>query len=131
MHVPGMGECLVGIDVSRAIGYADENNGSRTIKRHLSQECIIQFEAVKDTVERHVQSDVPQDDTILLKVLDIYSFLLRCKMSKTETFMEWVVETVLPREVRKLALAIEEKETKITLLTDDLRTLEFINEKHQ
>ena len=124
---PRHGECLVGIDVSWAIGYADDNNGRRTIKRHLSQKCIIQFEADEDTVERHVQSDLPQDDEIFLKVLDVYFFLLRCKMSKTETFMEWVVETVLPREVRKLALAIEEKDTKITLLTDDLRTLEFIN----
>ena len=35
MRVPVLGECLVGIDVSRAIGYADENNGRREIKRHV------------------------------------------------------------------------------------------------
>ena len=38
--------------------------------------------------------------------------------------MEWVVETVLPREVRRLASAIEEKDNQIL-------TLEFTNEKHQ
>ena len=38
--------------------------------------------------------------------------------------MEWVVDTVLPREVRKLALAIEEKDNQI-------QALEFTNEKHQ
>ena len=35
MRVPVLGECIVGIDVSRAIGYADENNGRREIKRHV------------------------------------------------------------------------------------------------
>ena len=38
--------------------------------------------------------------------------------------MEWVVETVLPREVRRLASAIEEKDNQIL-------ALEFTNEKHQ
>ena len=38
--------------------------------------------------------------------------------------MEWVVKTVLPREVRRLASAIEEKDNQIL-------TLEFTNEKHQ
>ena len=131
VHVPGMGECLVGIDVSRAIGYADDNNGRKAIKRHVPQKYMMRFEDVKDTVERQVQSDVPQDDAILLKEPDIYCFLPRCEMPKAEPFMEWVVETVLPREVRKFASAIEEEDTTIILLTDDLRALEFTNEKHQ
>ena len=45
-------------------------------------------------------------------------------MPKAEPFMEWVVETVFPREVRKLASAIEEKDNQI-------QALEFTNEKHQ
>ena len=32
VHVPTQGECLVGIDVSRAFGYADDNNGRRQLK---------------------------------------------------------------------------------------------------
>ena len=35
LHVPDLGECLEGIDVSRAIGYADDNNGRRAIIRHI------------------------------------------------------------------------------------------------
>ena len=35
--------------------------------------------------------------------------------------MEWVVETVLPREVLKLASAIEEKDAVIALMSDDLQ----------
>ena len=34
--------------------------------------------------------------------------------------MEWVVGTVLPREVWKLTSAIEEKDAALALLTDDL-----------
>ena len=52
-------------------------------------------------------------------------------MPKTEPFMEWVVETVLSWEVRKLASTIDENDTTITLLSDDLWALELINEKHQ
>ena len=35
--------------------------------------------------------------------------------------MEWVVETVLPREVKKLASTIEEKDAVIFLMNDDLQ----------
>ena len=131
MVCAGMGECLVRTDVSRAIGLADDNYGRRAIKRHVPQKYMMRFEDVNDTVERHVQSDVPRDDAILLKEPGIYCFLLRCRMPRDEPFMERVVETVFPREVGKLASVIEEKDTAITLLTDDLRTLEFTNEKHQ
>ena len=40
---------------------------------------------------------------------------------EAELFMECVVETVLPWEVRKLTSVIEEKGTTVTLLTDDLQ----------
>ena len=46
-------------------------------------------------------------DTALLKYPSLYCFLLRCKKPKAEPLMEWVVETVLSREVRKLASATE------------------------
>ena len=38
--------------------------------------------------------------------------------------MECIVETVLPREVRKLASTIEEKDAVITLINDDLQDRE-------
>ena len=121
MHVPDMWEFLSGMYVSKEIDF----------KRHVPQKCMIRFEEIKGTVERHVQSDVPQEDAILLKEPGIYCFFLRCKMPRAEPFMEWVVETVLPREAQKLTSAIEEKDTTITLLTDDSWALEFTNEKHQ
>ena len=47
--------------------------------------------------------------------------MLRCKRDEAEPFIELVVETVLPREIRKLASVIEEKDVTIALLTDDLQ----------
>jgi len=48
--------------------------------------------------------------------------------------MEWVVEAVLSREVRKLTASIEEEDTQLALLNDDLtepqelvRQLEYNN----
>ena len=35
VHVPGLGECLVSIEASNVIGYVDDNNGRRAIKRHV------------------------------------------------------------------------------------------------
>ena len=60
-------------------------------------------------------------DTVLWKEPGLYCFLLRCKRDEAGLFMEWVVETVLPQEVRKLTLAIEEKNAALALLTDDLQ----------
>ena len=82
------------------------------------------FEDVKIIVESHVHPDVPQDDAILLKEPGLYCFFLRCKMPGAKPFMEWAVETVLPREVRRLASAIEEKDNQI-------QALGIKNEEHQ
>ena len=65
-----------------------------------------------------------QPNTILMKEPGFYCFFLRCKKPKAEPFMESVVETVLPREFRKLASAIEKKKNQI-------QALEFTNEAHQ
>ena len=138
VHVPSLGECLVGIDVSREIGYVDENNGRRTIKRHIPQNYMIQLEDVKGIVKRHVQLHVTQDEAILLKEPGLYCFLLRCKMSVMKPFMEWTAETGLPQEIRRLASVIEEKDAALALLNDDLQdrddqieALEFTNEEER
>ena len=124
VHVPGLGECLVGIDMSRAIGYADDNNGRRAIKMHVLQKYILRFEDVKDIVERHFHPDVPRDDAILLKGPGLYCVPWWCKMPKAEPFMEWVIEAVLPRDVRKLISAVEENDNQI-------HALEHRTEAHQ
>ena len=48
-------------------------------------------------------------------------------MPVAEPFMEWAVETVLPREVRKLPSVIKEKDAALALLNDDLQNCEYEN----
>ena len=43
VHVPGLGKCPVGIDVSRAIGYTDDNNGRRAMQRHVPEKYKIRL----------------------------------------------------------------------------------------
>ena len=43
MHVPDMWEFLLGMYVSKEIGYADDNNGRRAIKRHVPQKYMMRF----------------------------------------------------------------------------------------
>ena len=131
VHVPNVGQCLVGIDVSRAIGYVDDNNGRTGIKRHVPQKYTVRFKDVKDIVKRHVQLDVPQDDAMQLKEPGLYCFLLRCKIPGAELFMEWVMKIVLPQEVQKLASAIKEKDAELAQRDDQIEALEFTNEEHQ
>ena len=42
-------------------------------------------------------------------------------MPEAEPFMEWVVETILPRKARKLTSVIEERGAALAVLTDDLQ----------
>ena len=49
----------MGINVSRAIEYVDDNNGRRVIKRHVPQKYMMLFEDVTDIVKRHLWTDVP------------------------------------------------------------------------
>ena len=70
--------------------------------------------------EVHIDLHI-REDKVLLKEPGLYCFLLRCKKAKAEPFMGWDVETVLPREVRKLASVVEEKDATIALMNDDLQ----------
>ena len=91
------------------IGY-EEENGKKAIQNSVSSPG--QGENISPLYK----------DTVLLKEPGLYCFLLRCKKPKAEPFMKWVVETVFePREVRKLASAVEEKDVTIVLMNDDLQ----------
>ena len=75
----------------------------------------------QNMVGREVDVDLPKYDTVLLKEPGLYCFLLRCKKPRAEPFMEWVVETVLPRELRELTSFIEEKDAVIVLMNNNLQ----------
>ena len=110
VHVKGE-ECLVSRDVYMAIGYEQEN-GKKAIQ-NLVPEYKLRFVDVKLSLNQGDDIFPLHKDTVLLKEPGLYCFLLRCKRIEAEPFMEWVVETVLPQEVRKLASVIEKKDNQI------------------
>ena len=46
-----------------------------------------------------LKSEYIHPDTVLVKESGVYCFLLRCNKAEAEPFVDWVVETVIPREV--------------------------------
>ena len=113
VYVKNLGQCLVSKDVYDAIGY-EEEDGVKAIQQLVTEKYKIQFgDAQVDLEEGVDKSAHSQPNTMLLKEPGLYCFLLRCKRIEAEPFMEWVVETVLPQEVRKLASVIEKKDNQI------------------
>ena len=97
----------MGIDVSKAVGYNDDDNARGAVPTHVPGQYRMRLGDAQNIFRREVDIDLPKEDTILLKEPGLYCFLLRCKKPKAKLFMEWVVETVLPRQVQKLASVIE------------------------
>ena len=129
VHVKGE-ECLVSRDVYIAIEY-EEENVKRTIRNLVPGKYKLCFGDVKHSLNQSEDIFLLHKDTVLLKEPGFYCFLLRCKKPEAEPFMEWVVETVLQREVRKLASVIKEKDATISHRDNQIQALEFMNEKHQ
>ena len=63
----------------------------------------------KSELTEEVDIDLLHPDMVLLGEPELYCFLLRCKKIRAEQFMEWVAESVLPPEVRKLISVIEKR----------------------
>ena len=99
-------------NVCKAIGY-EEENGKKAIQDLVPSKYKLRFGDVNPSPS-HEENIFPlHKDMVLVKEPELYCFLLRCKGFEAEPFMEWVVETVLPREVWKLASVIEEKDNQI------------------
>ena len=122
VYVKDVGQSLVSKDVYEAIGYEKED-GAKAIQRLIPEKYKIRFGDAQVDLGGVDNSVHTLPNTLLMKEPGLYCFLLRCKKDETEPFMEWNFETVLPREVRKLASAVEEKDAAIALLNDDLRNV--------
>ena len=97
VYIKDVGQCLVSKDVYETIGY-DKEDGVKAIQRFVPEKYKIRFGDAQVDLEGMDNSVHTQPNTILLKEPRLYCFLLRCKRDEAEPFMEWVVETVLPRE---------------------------------
>ena len=111
-HVKDAGYCLVSKNVYDEV---------KAISRLVPEKYQIRFGDALVDLEGVDNSLHTQPNTMLLKEPALYCFFLRCKKPKSKPFMVWIIETALPREVRKLASIIEEKEVAIALLNDDLQ----------
>ena len=113
VYVKDVGQCY------EVVGY-EKKDGVKAIQQLVPEKYKILFGDAQVDLEGVDNSVYTQPNTLLLKEPDVYCFLLRCKRDEAEPFMEWNVETVLLREVRKLASVIEEKDAVIALMNDEL-----------
>ena len=108
---------LKAMDVCLAIGY-NEDTYRKALIRFVPEKYKIIYENLKNLgVVRLINNRVnptrlktPKNNIIFLTEPGLYCLLLRSKMEKAEPFMEWVVETILPKEVRQLTKEMEEKD---------------------
>ena len=84
----------MGIDVSKAVGYNDDDNARTAVRTHVPGKYRIRLGDAQNMLRREVDIDLPKGDTALLKEPSLYCFLLRCKKPKANPFMEWILEKV-------------------------------------
>ena len=128
VYVEDVGQCLVSKDVYEAIG-CEREDGVKAIQQLVPEKYKIRFGNAQIDLEEGVDNSVhTQPNTTLLKEPGLNCFLLRCKRIEAEPLMEWVVETVLLHEVRRLSKQlsnqqkeIEEKDAALALIIDDLK----------
>ena len=101
----------------------EEESGRKAIQNLVPNKYKLHFGDVNSSLNQREDIFPLHKDTVLLKGPGIYCFLLRCKKDETESFMESVVGTVLPREVPKLASVIEEKEAVLAAVTTKCKPL--------
>ena len=121
VHIKGLGQCFLGIDVSKAVGCNDDDNARRAVQIHVPGKYRMRLGDTQSMLEREADVALPKENTVLLKEQGLYCFFLCCKWPGTKPFMEWVVETVLPWEVWEWTSVIEEKDAAIALLNHDLQ----------
>ena len=123
---------LIAKDVCFAIGYND-NTFRNALDKHVPDKYKVRFSDIKGSVKMTRPSNA-QPEQILLTEPGLYCILLRSKKDDAEPFMDWVVKTVLPREVRNLAKQltdknkqIEEKETALQERDNQIQAIQYEN----
>ena len=115
---------LLGKDVCFALGY-NENTYRNGMKDNVPDKYKVRYENLsnlglsKRVWQTRLEKAIHKE-AIFFTEPGLYCMLARCKKEEAEPFMDWVVETILPKEVRKLAQKIDEKDSALALLNDDL-----------
>ena len=98
IYVRDVGQCVIAKDVYKVLGYG-RKAGVQAIKRLVPEKYKIRLRDADVDFQEILQIEYLHPDTVLLKESGLYCFLLRCGKGEAEPFMDWVIETVLPREV--------------------------------
>ena len=88
VHIKNVGQCFVGIDVSKAAGYNDDDNARRVVRTYVPGKYRKHLGDAQNILRKEVDIDLPKEDTVLLKEPGHYCFLLRCKKPNAKPFME-------------------------------------------
>ena len=91
VRIKNVSQCFVGIDVSKTVGYNDDNNARRAIWTHVLGKYRMRLGEAQKILRTEVDIDLLREDIVLLKEPGLYCFLLHCKKPRPKTFMEWVV----------------------------------------
>ena len=102
-------------DVYKAVGYSQRAE-VQAIQRLVPRKYRMRLGDVEIDLQGVLKSEYTHPNTVLLKEPGVYCFLLRCNKAEAEPFMDWVEETVLPREVQKLSQKLEEHHRRATQL---------------
>ena len=75
IYVPDVGQCLVAKDVSKAVGYSDDDNARRAIRGHVPGKYRMRLGDGTVNSGLHL-------DAVLLKESSLKLFLMRCRKPK-------------------------------------------------
>ena len=115
IYIHGEGQCIVASGVYKLVGYS-QKAGVKALQRLVPDKYKMRLQDVNIDLDKVDKSVHLHPDTVLLKEPGVYCFLLKCNKAEAEPFMDWVVETVLPREVQKLSQKLEEHHRRTTQL---------------
>ena len=78
VHIKNVGQCFVGIDVSKGVGYNDDDNARRAVLTHVPGKYRMRLWDAKNILGTEVDIDLHiREDIVLLKEPCLYYFLLR------------------------------------------------------
>ena len=88
VHIKNVGQCFVGIGVSKVVGYNDDDNARRVNLTHVPWKYRMCLGDAQNLLRTEVNIDLLREDIVLLKEPGLYCFLLRCKKPRAEPFMD-------------------------------------------
>ena len=74
VHVPDVGQCLVAKDVSKAVGYNDDDNARRAVRTLVPGRYRMHLGDAKNVLRGEVSIDLLHPDRILLKEPGLFCF---------------------------------------------------------